>query len=198
MRVFIAAATLALASLSAAPAHAGWRLIDDNEAVSVAKGKIEVTPGEEWNRWTYRPVGRSEVWTLDGVSLNELYFVSRLQDGKTIFTDANRKERPLPTFSASMLLTDIPDFYESSSRLALNTSVFEITGIEASSLAGHNAVRFTFEYAVEGSPLRRKGLAVASIFDEELHLISFTAPELFYFDRDLPKVERIIASATLD
>ncbi len=72
-----------------------------------------------------------------------------------------------------------------------------MTAIEPATLAGHDAVQFTFEYAVEGSSLRRRGFAVATIVDEELQLIAFTAPALYFYERDLPKVEQIVASATL-
>lgn len=185
-----------LVAVPAAPALAGWKLIDQDERVKVAKSTMHVTPGEDWNRWSHRPIKRSEVWTLDGTNLNEVYFVSGLEPGQTLYRDRKKKEQPLPTFSASMELTDIPDFVESSTRLALNTSVFEMTGVEPSTLGGHPAVRFTYEYAVEGSALQRKGLGVGTVVDGNLHLVTFAAPEIYFFDRDLPKVEAIIASVT--
>lgn len=188
---------VALVAAPAAPAFAGWKLIEKGESVKVAKGSMYVTPAEDWNRWSVRPIKRSEIWTLDGTTLNEVYFVSDLGAGDTLFRDANKKEAPLPKFSASMGLTDIPEFVESSTRLALNTSVFEMTNIEPAQLAGHQAVRFTYEYSVEGSALKRKGLGVAAVVGGKLQLVTFVAPETFYFERDLPKVEKLIASATM-
>jgi len=196
-RTLAVAAALALLAAPAAPALAGWKLIGQGAAVTIAKSKLRVTPTEEWNRWTLRPIKKGEVWTLDGVNLNELYFVGGLAAGETLFRDANKKERPLPAFQASSQLTDIPEFVESSTRIALNTSVFETTGVQPITFAGRPGVRFTYEYAVESTPLRRKGVAVGTIVDGQLHLIVFTAPALYYFDRDAPKVEAIIASAAL-
>jgi hypothetical protein len=43
----------------------------------------------------------------------------------------------------------------------------------------------------------RRGLAAGTIVDGKLHLITYTAPALFFFDRDSPKIEAIIASARL-
>lgn len=188
-------AAVALASLPVTPALAGWKLVANSAAVAVAKSKLTVTPGEDWNRWSTRPIKKSEIWTLDGVSLNELYFVSGLVGGETLYRDANKKDAPLPKFASSMQLSDIPDFVESSQRIALNTSMFRITGSEAIQFAGLPGVKFTYEYAVEGNALVRKGLAAGTIANGQLHLITFTAPATYYFDRDRPKVEAIIASA---
>ena len=196
-RSVAAIAALALAMAPAAPAWAGWKLIDAGTAVIVAKSRLRVTATEDWNRSTARPIKKGEVWTLDGVSLNELYFISGLATGETMFRDARKKERPLPAFRASAQLTAIPEFVESSTRIVLNTSVFEMQGVEPTTLAGHPGVRFTYQYAVEGSPLMRKGLGVGTIVDGQLHLITYTAPAVYFFDRDAPKVEAIIASARL-
>lgn len=187
---------VALVAAPAAPALAGWKLVEKGESVKVAKGPMYATPGHDWNKWSVRPIKQGEIWTLDGTTLNEVYFVSDLDAGETLFRDANKKEAPLPKFSASMGLTDIPEFVESSTRLALNTSVFEMTNIEPTQLAGHQAVRFTYEYSVEGSALKRKGLGVGTIVGGKLQLVTFVAPETYFYERDLPKVEAIIGSVT--
>lgn len=195
VRILIGA--LLLAAVPAGPATAGWKLKSAAKATAVAKGKLKVTPPEDWNQWSRRPIKKSEVWTLDGVSLNELYFVSGLIPGETLYRDIAKKDRPLPKMSAGMVLTDIPDFVESSLRIALKTSVFQVTKVEPARFAGHDGVRFTYEYAVEDSPLVRKGLAVGTVFADQLYLINFTAPGLYYFDRDRPKVEAVMSSAAL-
>ncbi len=189
---------LALATWAAAPspAFAGWKLVPHGTAVKVAKGTLSITPGDDWNRWTGHPIDKGESWTLDGMSLNELYFVSGLAPGETLFKDAAKKDAPLPALRAAMQLTDIPDFVESSIRVRLDTSVFQVTNVQPVTLGGHAAVKFTYEYAVAASTLKRKGIAAGTLVNNQLYLINFIAPALFYFDRDAPKVEAIMASAT--
>lgn len=196
-KLTIAVMAAALVALPAVPALAGWKLIDDNVEVKVNKSAMMVTPGDEWNRWSVRPIKTSEVWTIDGTSLNELYFVTGLPSGGTLYRDAKKKEAPLPKFTSTMDLTDIPGFVESSSRIALNTSVFEMTNVEPAMLGGEAAVKFTFSYAVEGSSLKRRGMGIGTIKKGALYLITFVAPEIFYYERDLPKVEKIVASVKL-
>lgn len=187
----------ALLVAPAAPALAGWKLAAAGQPVAVAKSTLKVTPGEEWNKGSFRPVKKSEVWTIDGAQLNELYFVSGLIGGETMFRDMKKKDAPLPKFAATMGLTDIPEFVESSYRTNFGTSMFTMINVEPAKVAGHDGVKFTYEYAVEGSKLIRKGIAAGTVVNKQLYLITFTAPKTFYFDRDRPKVEAIIASAQL-
>jgi len=196
-RLIAIAGALALCMLAAAPAQAGWKLVEHAKAVKVAKGKHSVTPYEDWNRNTDRPIKKGEVWTLDGAVLNELYFVSGLAAGETLFRDLDKKENPLPKLGSSILLSDIPDFYESSSRVALKTSLFEIGTVEPTTFAGQQGIKFTFNYGVQDSPVIRKGVAAATLVNGQLHMITFIAPTIYYFDRDAPKAEAIVASATL-
>lgn len=197
MRSIAIAAALALAAFGTAPAAAGWKLVEHAKPVKVAKGKLTVTPGEDWNRNGSRVVKKSETWTLDGEALNEIYFISGLAPGETLFKDIDKKENPLPVLGSSVLLTDIPDFYESSTRIARQTSLFEMGMIEPATLAGEPAIRFTFTYGTQGSPVIRKGVATAAIVNGQLHLISYIAPTIHYFDRDAAKAEAIVASAEL-
>jgi hypothetical protein len=103
----------------------------------------------------------------------------------------------LPKLGKSMQLTDIPDFVESSQRVALGTSLFELTGTEPVKFAGTDGVRFTYEYAVQGNPMKYKGVAQAALVKGQLYLISFTAPAIHFYDRDRTRAEAIMASAKL-
>ena len=195
LSVLIVAA--ALAAVPAAPVLAGWKIVEDDKPVAVAKSAMKVTPGEAWNRWSVRPIKTSEVWTRDGTNLNELYFVTGLPAGMTLYQDTQKKERPLPKLPAKMEVTDIPEFYESSTRLVLGTSVFAMTSVEPATMGGNEAVKFTFEYSVEGSALKRRGLAMGTVVKGQLYLISFLAPATHYFDRDRAEVENIMASVVI-
>lgn len=188
---------VALAATPLAPALAGWKLVPQAQSIAVAKGSLSVTPSEAWNRQTARPIKKGEVWTLDGLGLNELYFVSGLIPGETLYKDTNKKDRPLPAMRAGMQLTDLPELFESSNRVALNTSMFEITGTQPTTFGGQPGVKFAFRYAVNGSPLIRRGVAAGTIVANKLYLITFTAPATYYFERDAAKAETVMASARI-
>lgn len=197
IRNFALTTAAALSVAVAAPAQAGWKLAPAGEATQVAKSTLTVTPSVDWNRDNSRPIKEGEVWTLDGTSLNQLYFVGGLADGKPLMRETAKKANPLPKFKSSMVLTDIPDFYESTLRTALGTSVFEMESVEPTTFAGKPAVKFSFHFATQGDPLVRKGLATGTMVGGKLYLMSFIAPETYYFERDRAKVEALMAASRL-
>jgi hypothetical protein len=179
------------------PVMAAWRLILATETVKVGKADLAVTPLQNWNRWTSRPSNVGEIWTLDGIRLNELSFFSGIAKGDSLYFDQGLSDKPVPTFDPAMLQTDIVSFFESSNRLVLQSSQFEIKKVEPAKFAGHDGVRFSYRYAAQGDGVMRSGEAVAAIIDEKLYLINFVAPEIYYFDRDIASVRQMIASAKI-
>lgn len=189
----VAATSLAVSS----PAMAGWKLVESGEAHEVAKSDLTITPTVDWNRNTKRPIKRSEVWTLDGTTLNEVYIVGGLEVGKPLMKEFDKKRNPLPKMRSGMLLTDIPEFFESTMRTALSTSVFEVESVEPTTFAGQPGVKFAFNYATQGDALVRKGIASGTLIDGKLYLMSYIAPSVHYFDRDVEKAEALMASSSM-
>ncbi len=189
----IIAATL----LFAMPVAAGWKAMPAGKTVAVVDESLSVTPTQSWNRWTRRPSKFGEVWTLDGLALNELTFFAGVPSGKAIYHDRLRRNRPLPKFKSDMLLTDLAELFESSNRIVLQTSLFEIEETQPARLAGHDAVRFSYSYAIQGDELKRKGEAVATIVDGKFYMVNFVAPALHYFDRDIGNVRKLVDTATI-
>lgn len=196
-RKLVATAFAAVALAAAVPAQAGWKLAPAQEATQVAKSTLTVTPTVDWNRNSSRPIKQGEVWTLDGTSLNELYFVGGLAAGEPMMRETDKKANPLPKVKATMLPTDIPEFFEGTLRTALGTSVFEIDNVEPATVVGQPGVKFSFSFATQGDALVRKGVASGTMVGGKLYLMSFIAPSIFYFDRDRAKAEALMASSIL-
>jgi hypothetical protein len=186
-----------LAALPLAPAHAGWKLVTHAVPVAVAKSKLTVTPAEDWNRSSHRASKKGETWSLDGPGINELYFLADLAPGETFFKDIHKKDHPMPAMGKAMQLTEISEFFESSARVSYNTSDFKVTNVEPAKFLDNSGVRFTYEFSIEGNPMKYKGVAQAALLSGKLYLISFAAPAIHFFDRDSPKARVIMDSAKL-
>jgi hypothetical protein len=187
-RFWLAVALLAVAS----PAVAGNTLIAGGTPVAVAKSTLTVTPDREWNKMGARPGRNSETWTIDGDALNDLTFYGGIEDGRALFREVSKRTKPLPRFSATMLLTDIPALVETSYRIALDTPLMAIDAVEPGQFAGQKAVRFRYHFTRQSDEVERKGEAVAAIIDGKLYMTTFEAPTLYFFDRDV-EAFRIIA-----
>lgn len=193
MKLLIAAALLAAPTA----AVAGWKVMAAGAPVAVAKSALTVTPGQNWNRSSSRPSKKGEMWTLDGLQLNELSFFAGIAPGETILKDRRKKDKPLPTFKAQMLAPEIVQLFEATWRITLDTSLFEIDNVEPTTLAGHQGVRFTYHYSVQGDDLRRNGEARAAVVNGQLYLINFTGPAIHYFPTSVEEVRKIMDSAKL-
>ncbi len=185
------------AALVAAPVLAGYKLKSANVPVAVAKSGLMVTSPIAWNRNSAR-IGRfAETWTLDGVSLNDLTFYGGIADNTTLFREVNKKVTPLPRFSATMLIPDIVQMFEASYRVALSTSLMTIDSVEPMNFAGAEGFRFTYNFTVQGEDVKRKGEARGAIIGGKLYLITFEAPAIYYFDRDVEEFRKVADSAKL-
>ncbi len=185
--------TLAAASLFGGPAAADWALVPKDSPVAVAQGRMTVTPSDNWNRWSSRP-SKGEIWTRDGIALNELSFFAQIADGEPLYRERDGKNLPLPKFRSDMLPTDLVELFETSNRILMQTSLFEIVTVEPATLGGNDAVRFSYDYVVQGDELSRKGEAVAANIGGKLYLVNFVAPSMHYFDRDIAKFRALVAS----
>lgn len=180
-----------------APVLAGNKLIAPGKSVKVAKSNMTVSPGKEWNKLSARPGRNSETWTKDSPRLNDLSFYGGIQEGKPLFRERDKKNEPLPKFSASMLPTDIVTMFENSYRIALNTPLITIEEVEPSQLSGHDGVRFTYSFVSKDEEVKRKGEAVAAIVKGKLYLIAFEAPQLHYFQRDIEEFHKLLTTVKI-
>jgi len=188
---------MATALMAAVPAYAGNTLIAPGTRVAVAKSTMTVVPDREWNKMGFRPGPSVEDWTIDGGILNDVVFYGGIADGATLFREADKRNKPLPRFSSTMLLTDVSALLEGSYRAAAVVPLMTIDSVEPADFVGSKAVRFTYSFLRANSDVRRKGEAYAAIVSGKLYMITYEAPVLYYFDRDLEAFRRIAASAKL-
>lgn len=192
VRVLLAALVAALLP-SAATAH---KLREQGVAVTIADSSLTVTPGRDWNRLDGNIGKHTESWTLDGGQLNDLTFFAGIEPGKPLVRERSKKREPLPRFSTSTLLVELPELFEATYRSAKQIADFRVTDVQPMRFLGQEGVMFAFEY-VDGDELTRMGEAHAAIVGGRLYMISFDAPRLHYFARTVEDYRRIVASARL-
>ncbi len=179
---------------TSSPVHAAWKEMTAGTPIQVANSSMTVTPSGDWNRWSFRPSIHGEIWTRDGVSLNELSFFAQIPNGQPIYREQYNAEQLLPKFKSDMLLTDVVELFEASNRIVLQTSIFQIDRVEPAKLGVTDAVRFNYSYALQGDELARSGEATAAIIDGKLYVANFVAPSIHYFENNVTSVREMVAS----
>lgn len=172
-------------------------LREQGETVKVARSDMVVTPSRDWNRLNGRPGKRAEVWTLDGPQLNDVTFFGGVERGDPLVKERSKKRDPLPKFSDTTLLIEVPELLEGTYRTYKGIGEFTLLSIEPMTFLEHEGVYFTFEF-IDRDQLPRKGEARAAIIDDELFMITFEAPRLHYFDKVIEDFRQIADSASLD
>lgn len=192
LRGTIVAISLAAAVLSAPlSAH---RLREQGETVDVADSDMAVTPGRAWNRLSGNIGKRTETWTLDGGQLNDVTFFGGIRAGDPLVKERSKKRDPLPKFTSTTLLIEVPELLEGTYRTYKDIASFEQGTAEPVEFLGHQGIHFSYEYT-DQDQLTRKGEARAAIIDGELFMITFDAPRLHYFDSTVADFRSLLSSA---
>lgn len=186
-------ATLSLAS-SACFANA---LVSPGHHGEIAKSKLAATPDSEWNKLSRTDGKNTEIWTIDGDALNKVTFFGGIPSGTPLMREANKKQQPLPKVAGNMLITDIPALLESTYRSQFAVHHMQIDTQEPALLDGHKGIRFTYSFTRADDEVERKGEAVGAMVSGQLYLVTYEAPALYFFDKDVAKFRSLAASLTL-
>lgn len=186
---------LAMLLVGSTAAVASNTLIAPRAPVAVAKSSLTVTADREWNKMGARPGPSDEIWTIDGAQLNQLTFYGGIAADTGLFREVSTRNRPLPQFKSTMLVTDIPELFENSYRVANAINVMSVDQIEPTTFAGHQGVRFDYDYTPQDD-VHRKGEGYAAIIDNRLYMITFEAPALHFFDAGIGSARAVVASAS--
>ena len=196
MRLGVRAMILGAMLAMAGPALA-YKLVPAKAPIAVAKSGLTIVPDKPWNRMTARPGRFAETWTLDGIALNDVTFYGGIADSTTLFREVDKADRPLPRFSKTMLAPDIAQLFEASYRVALATPLMSIDSIEPASFAGYDGFSFTYSFTTQGDEIKRKGEARGAIVGDRLYMMTFEAPAIHYYERDLAAFRQLADSARI-
>lgn len=188
-------AIIAGATMLNSSAAAANSLVPVGDHKGIAKSTIAASTTGEWNRLSRREGPGVEVWTRDGDSLNKVSFFGGIATGMPLYKERNKKEAPLPKIAPGMLLPEVPVLLEATYRSQYQVNRLTVDSQEPAEVGGHKAIRFTYTFVRSDDEVERKGEAVGAIIKGKLYLVTYEAPAIFYFNKDLEEFRRI--SATL-
>jgi len=178
------AAVCAVSLLTAGAASAN-SLVAPGAHSGVASSSIATTSTGEWNKLSRTDGPGVEVWTRDGDSLNKVSFFGGIGGGLPIYRERNKKEAPLPKVTENMLLPDIPVLLESTYRSQYQVNKFSLQSQDIVTIEGKQAIRFTYSFVRSDDEVERKGEAIGSIVKGKLFMVTYEAPAIYFFDKDL-------------
>ena len=162
---------------------------------------ISVEPGMRWNKMEMSPYqGKVEVWTIDGPILNVLVFFTGVPDGEPLFVSralaASAQQEKPPVFRAKMNPLEIQELFDATIARNFRTSIIESHNLKPAEVAGAPGFRFETRF-VGRDEVERSGVFLGTVRGGKLYGAWFQGARLHYFDRYVPEVEKMAASARL-
>jgi hypothetical protein len=158
--------------------------------------RLSVQLPTAWNRFVQDTSVPYQVWTQEGLVLDQLRIWAALQAGQALIQKPaydGKKEAQLPTFSTGLRPDQWVGLLEAA--YAADGSVVSIEKVEPVTWAGARAVRFEFALARRGDDLALRGVGWATEKDQAFYAAVFTAPSLHFFGHLLPQVQALMRTA---
>lgn len=189
-----------IALILAAVVLAGCAAIVKVEGEHVVNNRLAVKVGEAWNRLTMAGGQPYETWTQEGPSLDQLRFWAAIQPGQALMaatasTPVGQKAPRVPTFTSGMAPDQLVNLFEI--LYSADGSQVKMTRMEPAPFAGELGVRFEFAVTRKRDDLQFRGVGWVAVRKNELFAATFLAPQLAYYQRLMPKVETVIATARI-
>jgi hypothetical protein len=177
-------------AVAAVPAAAN-KLVSPGPIKGIAKSSIAVVADGEWNRLSRSGGPNVEVWTRDGDNLNKVTFFGAVAPGMPIYKERDKKNFPLPKVVGNMLLPDIPVLFESTYRSQYRVNRMTIVSQELTNINGKDGIKFAYTYVRDEDEVERRGEAIGTIVNKKLYLMTYEAPGIHFFNKDLANFRQL-------
>lgn len=161
----------------------------------VVRDKMAVTIEQPWNQFERSPSGDNHpTWTVDGVTVDALKFYVALADGTLIApTPPEPKGQRALAFKSAMNQQEVLSLFEG--LYSRGGSTFALDRIAPHTFLGQGGFKAEWHGVRKTDNVRLKGVIWASVHNGQLYAITYTAPALAFFGKNLGAVEKIVASA---
>jgi hypothetical protein len=158
--------------------------------------RLTVNIEGNWNHLDFPGVKPAEVWTMEGVTVDEFLIYSGIKDGQVMHPDAPASgQKKNVVFRSSMQIEEVVSMFES--MLTRDGSTFKLLKLEPYPFGGRKGYRFEYERIRKVDNVQQRGVGFGAIDKGELFALLYQAPRLAFFPRHKDRVEAIAGSATI-
>jgi hypothetical protein len=150
-----------------------------------------VTPGTAWSEVNS---GDARLWTVDGVDLQAIRFLSGIREGAPV-TDITKEEHAT-AFRADMSESELVDAIVDGFALSGAQRV-KARNLRPAAFGSLQGFRFELGYRDEDG-VAREGAVAGAVVEESLYLIIYTGTRLHYFSKYAPEFETIVGSIRIN
>lgn len=159
--------------------------------------RLAVTLDSAWNHIRAPGIGPAEIWTMEGLPVDQLLIYSGIRDGQAIHVEraAGSGSQKSFSFRSGMQPDEIAAMFEG--MLTRDGSRFKLEKLEPVTFAGSKGLRFEYSLTRKIDNVQLSGIGYGRVSKGELFAIVYMAPRLTFFSRHAPSAEQISRSARI-
>jgi len=150
--------------------------------------RMTLTIEGAWNHVNAPGMGPAQVWTMEGMTIDQMLIYSGLKDGELIHAAGPSSSKSF-AFKSSMQPDEIVGLFEGV--LTRDGSNFKLVRLEPAAIGGQKGFRFEYALVRKLDGVRLSGIGFAAVSRGELFAVVYQAPRLVFFERNVSRVEAI-------
>lgn len=149
-----------------------------------------------WNHLDFPGIRPAQVWTMEGITIDELLVYSGIRDGQAMHPEspAGSKQKDF-VFRKSMQTEELVSLLEGV--LSRDGSTFKLLRLEPYAFGGRKGFRFEYERIRKIDNVPMRGIGFGAIDRDELFALVYQAPRLTFFPRHQSRIEAIAQAVVI-
>lgn len=149
-----------------------------------------------WNHLDFPSIKPAQVWTMEGVTVDEFLIYSGIRDGQAMHPEnsASSNQKNF-VFRSTMQTEEIVSLLEGV--LSRDNSTFKLLKLEPYPFGGKKGFRFEYERIRKVDNVQLRGIGFGAVDKGELFALLYHAPRLTFFPRHQARVEAIAKTALI-
>lgn len=149
-----------------------------------------------WNHIDFPGIKPGQVWTMEGITVDELIIYSGIKDGQVMhIKDGSQGKRKDIVFRSNMPTEQLVSMFEGV--FTRDDSVFKLTRVQPNTFGGQKGFMFEFERIRKNDNVRQLGFGYGAVDNRELFALVYIAPALTFFNKHKATVNAIARSVVI-
>ncbi|OHC63407.1 MAG: hypothetical protein A3H93_06320 [Rhodocyclales bacterium RIFCSPLOWO2_02_FULL_63_24] len=183
----LAIALLLTACASVKKVESGANLVGERMSINV---------DGNWNHFDFPGSKPAQVWTMEGITIDELLVYSGIRDGQVMHQESSAGSRQKDfAFRKTMQTEEIVSMLEGV--LSRDGSTFKLLKLEPFAFGGKKGFRFEYERIRKIDNVQMRGVGFGAVDKEELFALVYQAPRLTFFPRHQSRIETIAKAVSI-
>jgi hypothetical protein len=166
-----------------------------NTGENTLGGRLVVKLEGPWNQINAPGMGPAQIWTMEGLPIDQLLIYTGLKDGEAIHDESSAGKAKAKSFKfrSSMEPDEIVALFEG--MFTRDGSVFKLLKLKPADFAGSKGFYFEYSLTRKSDNVTLLGLGYGSQNKGELFAMVYQAPRLTFFSRYQSTIDKIAQSA---